>query len=355
MTRQADFKRRVRARMSRTGESYAAARAQLLAERPRDGGALHVTNGDSTVAGLRPLVGDALPWRDVLHEGPVPAVGEAELRRVRAAFLGAERALPELAARDAAFAAHRDGRYVLWFEADLYDQLQLAQILARLAALAVAPERITLICIGEHPGIAHFGGLGELASAQLAALRDSAAAAPLTAAALALGSARLGRVPRARARRPRRHRPRPQPGAALPARGLRPARPRVPLDARRPVAHGAPDPRRSTPAARRDRPGERVRGPRRPRGAPLPRGHVRLRRDGAARRARPAAAGRRAAAGRPAHAARAHRGRGAGPHGRGRPGRPGGIDRWIGGVHLQGRAVDWRWDDATEQIVRARR
>jgi hypothetical protein len=29
-----------------------------------------------------------------------------------------------------------------------------------------------------------------------------------------------------------------------------------------------------------------------------------------------------------------------------------GIDRWIGGVHLRGRHVPWRWDDGTETIVR---
>jgi hypothetical protein len=28
-----------------------------------------------------------------------------------------------------------------------------------------------------------------------------------------------------------------------------------------------------------------------------------------------------------------------------------GIDRWIGGVHLQGHRVPWRWDDGTESIV----
>ena len=28
-----------------------------------------------------------------------------------------------------------------------------------------------------------------------------------------------------------------------------------------------------------------------------------------------------------------------------------GIDRWIGGVHLQGHHVPWRWDDGTEAIV----
>ena len=28
-----------------------------------------------------------------------------------------------------------------------------------------------------------------------------------------------------------------------------------------------------------------------------------------------------------------------------------GIDRWIGGVHLQGHHVPWRWDDGTETII----
>jgi hypothetical protein len=28
-----------------------------------------------------------------------------------------------------------------------------------------------------------------------------------------------------------------------------------------------------------------------------------------------------------------------------------GIDRWIGGVHLQGHHVPWRWDDGTETLV----
>jgi hypothetical protein len=65
---------------------------------------------------------------------------------------------------------HRDGEYVLWFEADLYDQLQLIEILARMRTLRVSPEKITLICVGEYPGIAHFGGLGELRSDQLRGL-----------------------------------------------------------------------------------------------------------------------------------------------------------------------------------------
>jgi hypothetical protein len=28
-----------------------------------------------------------------------------------------------------------------------------------------------------------------------------------------------------------------------------------------------------------------------------------------------------------------------------------GVDRWIGGVHLHGRDVRWRWDEGTESIA----
>jgi hypothetical protein len=28
-----------------------------------------------------------------------------------------------------------------------------------------------------------------------------------------------------------------------------------------------------------------------------------------------------------------------------------GIDRWIGGVHLHGRQIPWRWDDGTETLT----
>ena len=38
------------------------------------------------------LADTILPWRDVLHEGPVPDVPDDELRRVRTAFLAGENA-----------------------------------------------------------------------------------------------------------------------------------------------------------------------------------------------------------------------------------------------------------------------
>jgi hypothetical protein len=192
MTKQADLKRRVRARMAKTGESYAAARRQVLGE-PDLAGALHVTNGDCTDIPGTGLAERVIYWRDVLHEGPVPAVPPDELRRIRARFLADEAGYDHqiaalLAERDQALDGNTDGEYVLWFEADLYDQLQIIQILARLAELGVPAERITLISIGEHPGIARFGGLGELRADQLRELPRTKAAARLSPAALALAT-----------------------------------------------------------------------------------------------------------------------------------------------------------------------
>src|SRR5262249_32471168 len=31
-----------------------------------------------------------------------------------------------------------------------------------------------------------------------------------------------------------------------------------------------------------------------------------------------------------------------------------GVDRWVGGVHLQGHRVPWRWDELHQKIVRSR-
>jgi hypothetical protein len=121
------------------------------------------------------LPGDLLPWRDILHEGPVPAVADDELRRVRAEYLadlgpldaaGVEALLRD---RDERLArALADGEpVVLWFEHDLYDQLQLIQILA---GLPDRPVHVELICIGSFPGRPGFKGLGELEPEELASL-----------------------------------------------------------------------------------------------------------------------------------------------------------------------------------------
>jgi DNA-binding transcriptional MerR regulator len=106
---------------------------------PQLGPLLHVTNGESAGNTLRQtgLGGAVLSWQDVLHEGPVPAVTPAELRAARARFLsecgwGSERSLLDaFERRDRLFehALEAQTRVVLWFEPDVYDQLQLLQAL----------------------------------------------------------------------------------------------------------------------------------------------------------------------------------------------------------------------------------
>jgi hypothetical protein len=127
------------------------------------GRVLHVTNGDSAVERIRAsgLAGDVLAWQDVLHEGPVPGrLGFAQLREVRARFLiergwGTEgEVLAGLAARDAALDAAGDcAEVVLWFEHDLYDQLQLIQVLHRLHTQGPDPGRLALACEAEYLGM----------------------------------------------------------------------------------------------------------------------------------------------------------------------------------------------------------
>ena len=100
---------------------------------------LHVTNGDHAADAIRAarVEGEILPWRDVLHEGPVPAgMPLEELSALRALWLSAQNPAwgdpaaiaASFAARDAALAGAYD-EIVLWFEHDLYDQLQLIQLL----------------------------------------------------------------------------------------------------------------------------------------------------------------------------------------------------------------------------------
>jgi hypothetical protein len=146
---------------------------------------LHVTNGDSAVERIRAagVEGAILPWRDVLHEGPVPAgLPLPRLSEVRADFIAtrgwaaAAEARRSFAERDRTLAAAvGEDEVVLWFEHDLYDQLQLIQLLDWFADRP--HPRLTLINPHEY--------LGALTTARLDELFQ--ARQPVTEAQLALG------------------------------------------------------------------------------------------------------------------------------------------------------------------------
>jgi hypothetical protein len=154
---------------------------------------LHVTNGDSAAEKIRDLGlgGDVLPWRDVLHEGPVPAPATLDsLRPIRARFLSgpdtAVQIAQELEARDRRLGSSlREDEVVLWFEHDLYDQLQLLQILDYVAARTGPPHaaRVTLAQSDDYLGLMDPARLrrlweqrADVSEAQLAAARRAWAA-----------------------------------------------------------------------------------------------------------------------------------------------------------------------------------
>ena len=117
------------------------------------------------------LLGTYLPWRDVLHEGPVPPYGTLEaVSAVRAQYLGSAgygnpiKLQHEFQKRDAVLAKCRDyEEIVLWFEHDLYDQLQLLQILQYLGSQSLPIGKVQLIQSDEF--------LGMLAPEELLALQ----------------------------------------------------------------------------------------------------------------------------------------------------------------------------------------
>jgi hypothetical protein len=100
---------------------------------------LLITDGDQTAdllaaAGSRAII---LPWRDVLHDGPLPPLDTLEaVSAVRAEHLATQfhfdpgTIAATFGERDEVMRRHAEfDRIELWFEHDLYDQLQLIQVL----------------------------------------------------------------------------------------------------------------------------------------------------------------------------------------------------------------------------------
>jgi hypothetical protein len=147
---------------------------------PAAGSTLHVTNGDSVAASLRQMSvgGAALSWQDPLHAGPVPSGPRAALLDARAAFLSAcgwgratsIRAGLEARDRELLQALADEREVVLWFEHDLFDQLQLLDVLSLAAGAGAATDGLQLIVVGSFPGRPRFHGLGELTPAELESL-----------------------------------------------------------------------------------------------------------------------------------------------------------------------------------------
>jgi|SRR5579863_1382529 len=122
---------------------------------PRSAATLHVTNGDAVLYLFKKagILGTHLPWRDILHEGPLDAtLALAEHSRMRGAYLASRglgtpiKLLHDFSVRDSTLArAAEFEEVILWFEHDLYDQLQVLQILNELANLELEPGRVSIV------------------------------------------------------------------------------------------------------------------------------------------------------------------------------------------------------------------
>jgi hypothetical protein len=172
---------------------------------------LILTNGDVAAdllaeAGRK---GTIVPWRDMLHEGPVSAdleactIGRIEYLARRYRLDEAELTATFLD-RDAVLKGHRAfDRVELWFEHDLYDQLQLLQILSVLAGLARS-DGVVLVQADEFLGVqsagtilrfAERGRAIEEADLDLARRAFAAIAAPTPEPALRLFVEDTSRLP----------------------------------------------------------------------------------------------------------------------------------------------------------------
>ena len=153
---------------------------------------LHVANGTSTTATIAAasIPGARSIWADPLYEGPVPSdLNDEEVLEVRrhyhtgpddltwAAWGGPDSTLdPVNDMREWRAVIERHDSYdelVLWFEHDLFDQLNLIQLLTWVRARVPSTKRVSLICIGSFPGRPDFKGLGELTPDELAPLFDT--------------------------------------------------------------------------------------------------------------------------------------------------------------------------------------
>ena len=147
---------------------------------------LNITNGDSAVGTLSEagIAGKIIAWRDVLHEGPVDSSLPLDaLSKQRARFIS-ERGWGDFAHVSGDFAErdrviqHLDyfGEVVLWFEDDLYDQLQMIQLLDFFSRGSPRRKKLALILVD--------GYIPPLSASRLKQLDD--ARAPVTSEQFAL-------------------------------------------------------------------------------------------------------------------------------------------------------------------------
>jgi len=141
---------------------------------------LHIHNGDSSAGTARNanIPGEHFAWREALVCGPARGdLDETDFLETRAHHLSSAYAIEledvqsDQREQYQALEAFRDHHeVVLWFEHDLFCQVHLIYLLNWFAQRELGETKLSLICIGEFPGVPSFAGLGQLNEKQLASL-----------------------------------------------------------------------------------------------------------------------------------------------------------------------------------------
>jgi hypothetical protein len=137
---------------------------------------MHITNGDSIASSLMnsAVPGRKLAFREDLTSGPTPSgLSTVDWLRLRADFLNPadSNCLQGLTEQQAALeSGPRDQETVLWFGHDLNCQVHLIYVLTQQAPARSRLHPLSLVCIGEFPGINPFICLGQLTSENLESL-----------------------------------------------------------------------------------------------------------------------------------------------------------------------------------------
>lgn len=142
----------------------------------------HIHNGESTAGTLREfgLPGEHFAFQEVLMAGPTPSgLSPDDWRTTRANHLSAaydlnsEDCRNKLLKQEAALQnCSEHDETILWFEHDLFCQINLIYLLDFFSKRSFEKNKLSLVCIGEFPGVEDFRGLGQLTGEQLASLFD---------------------------------------------------------------------------------------------------------------------------------------------------------------------------------------
>jgi len=157
---------------------------------------LHIHNGDSAAGTAKKagIPGEHLAWREALVCGPAPGgLAADQFRNLRARHLAAAYGVDltkcenELRTQEETLSRFSDHEeVVLWFEHDLFCQIQLIYLLDWFSRHDSGRTRLSLILIREFPGVENFHGLGQLNEQQLSSLLPQRQ--KVTRAQLELGS-----------------------------------------------------------------------------------------------------------------------------------------------------------------------